>query len=148
MRRFVFLLILVASPMLAVTPDEMLDDPVLEARAREISKGLRCVVCQNENIDDSNAAIARDLRLLVREMLVAGNSDDDVVAALVARYGEFVLLRPSMNGANVILWFAGPALLLAGLGMALLYIRRRPRLLADRLNAAEEARIATLMQEE
>ena len=148
MRKLILLLALMAGPALSVTPDEMLDDPVLEARAREISKGLRCVVCQNENIDDSNAAIARDLRLLVREMLVAGDSDDEVVAALVARYGEFVLLRPSMNGANVILWFAGPALLLAGLGMALVYIRRRPRPVADRLNAAEEARIATLMQEE
>ncbi|MEX0969217.1 MAG: cytochrome c-type biogenesis protein [Paracoccaceae bacterium] len=148
MRKLVLIIALLASPVLAVTPDEMLDDPVLEARARVISKDLRCVVCQNENIDDSNAEIARDLRLLVRERLLAGDSDAEIIASLVARYGEFVLLRPSMTGANVILWWAGPVLLLAGLSLAVVYIRRRPKLATVTLTKAEEARIAKLLKEE
>lgn len=114
-----------ATPVLAVQPDEVLSDPGLEARARSLSQGLRCPVCQNENIDDSNAPIARDLRLLLRERLVAGDSDAAAVDYIVARYGEFVLLNPPTHGANLALWLAGPAMLLAGAGIAFAALRRR-----------------------
>jgi cytochrome c-type biogenesis protein CcmH len=109
----------------AVLPDEMLDDPVLEARAREISKGLRCLVCQNQSIDDSNADLARDLRVLVRERLVAGDSDDQVIDFVVSRYGDFVLLRPPFKATTYALWF-GPALI-GGLGIlaVVAFFRRR-----------------------
>lgn len=96
----------------AVTPDEMLKDPALESRAREISQKLRCVVCQNQSIDDSSAPLAKDLRVLVRERLTAGDSDDQVTNFMVARYGNFVLLKPPMQLNTLLLWF-GPALLLA-----------------------------------
>ena len=114
-----------AAPAFAVQPDEILPDPALETRAREISKDLRCLVCRNESIDDSNAQLARDLRLLVRERLVEGDSDAEVMAFVVDRYGEYVLLNPTTGGANLILWIAGPAMLAAGLGTAALYLRRR-----------------------
>ncbi len=126
-------------PAAAVQPDEMLADPVLEARARAISKGLRCLVCRNESIDESNAPLARDLRLLVRERLVAGDSDAAAVAYIVERFGEFVLLRPTTGGANLLLWIAGPLMLLAGGAVGLVYLRRRAA-------AAEPA--ATLSPEE
>lgn len=113
--------------VLAVQPDEMLDDPALEARARELSKGLRCLVCQNENIDDSNASLARDLRLMVRERLVAGDSDEEVVAFLVDRYGEFVLLQPTTGGWNWLLWAAGPLLFVLAVVTGGIYIRNRSR---------------------
>lgn len=125
MRRLILVLCLLAAPAFAVQPDEILVDPALEARARELSKGLRCLVCRNENIDESNAELARDLRLLVRERLVAGDSDDEVIAYLVDRYGEFVLLQPTVRGENLILWIAGPAMFLLALGGALIYLRRR-----------------------
>ncbi|SPH17704.1 Cytochrome c-type biogenesis protein CcmH [Defluviimonas aquaemixtae] len=125
MHRLIFALCLLAAPAFAVQPDEILDDPALEARARELSKGLRCLVCRNENIDESNAGLARDLRLLVRERLVAGDSDDEVIAYLVDRYGEYVLLQPTATGGNLILWIAGPAMFLAALGGAAIYLRRR-----------------------
>ncbi|RMD49780.1 MAG: cytochrome c-type biogenesis protein CcmH, partial [Alphaproteobacteria bacterium] len=96
----------------AVEPDEMLADPALEARARAISKQLRCLVCRNESIDESNAKLARDLRLLVRERLKAGDSDEEVIAYIVDRYGEFVLLKPRARGVNLLLWLAGPLMLL------------------------------------
>ena len=114
-----------ATPVLAVLPDEVLDDPVLEERARELSKGLRCVVCQNESIDESNADLARELRLVVRERLVAGDSDEEVLDYLVERYGEFVLLRPRTDGWNMVLWLSGPALFLLALGVGVAYIRGR-----------------------
>ena len=114
-----------AGPAHAVLPDEILDDPVLEARARELSKGLRCLVCRNQSIDDSNADLARDLRLLVRERLVAGDSDQQVIDFIVARYGEYVLLKPTRSGANLLLWGAGPVMFLLALGGGLLYLRRR-----------------------
>ena len=127
MKRVLMILLFMASPVWAVQPDEVLDDPALEARAREISKDLRCLVCRNESIDDSNADLARDLRLLVRERLVAGDSNEEVKTFLVDRYGEYVLLNPRMGGSNWILWGAGPAMLiLGGLG-GIAYLRRRSR---------------------
>ena len=133
---------LLASPALAVEPGEMLADPALEARAREISKELRCLVCQNESIDDSNAELARDLRLLVRERLMAGDSDDEVLDYLVQRYGEFVLLRPRLSAANAMLWLAGPLVFMAGLAVVLVSLRRRKQPAASReapLSDAEKA---------
>jgi cytochrome c-type biogenesis protein CcmH len=118
-------LLLGATPALAVDPSEILPDPALEARARALSKQLRCVVCRSESVDDSNAEIARDIRRLVRERLVAGDSDAQVLAALVDRYGDYVLLRPPARGANWVLWLAGPGLLLMGGGLALVYLRGR-----------------------
>ena len=119
------LAVLPLSPVFAVQPDEVLDDPVLEERARELSRGLRCLVCRNESIDDSNATLARDLRLLVRERLVAGDSDDEVIDYVVDRYGEYVLLQPRATGANWLLWAAGPIMLILGAGIAIVYLRRR-----------------------
>lgn len=116
---------LIATVALAVQPDEVLDDPALEARARDISAGLRCLVCQNESIDESNASLARDLRLLVRERLVAGDTNEEVVDFVVARYGEFVLLRPTTGGWNWLLWAAGPFIFLSAILVAGLYVRRR-----------------------
>ena len=118
-------LALAASLAVAVEPGEVLDDPVLEARARELAKGLRCLVCRNESIDESNADLARDLRLLVRERLVAGDSDEQAIAFIVARYGEFVLLKPTGGGANIILWASGPLMLLGALIFAAIYLNRR-----------------------
>jgi len=115
----------IAGPLAAVQPDEVLDDPALETRAREISKDLRCLVCRNESIDESNAELARDLRLLVRERLVAGDSDEGVVAFVVDRYGEYVLLRPTASGSNWLLWAAGPLMLLGAAAMGLVYLRKR-----------------------
>ncbi|MGP3696287.1 cytochrome c-type biogenesis protein [Rhodobacter sp. NSM] len=141
---------LLAAPAFAVQPDEILPDPALEARARNISQGLRCLVCRNENIDDSNAQLARDLRLLVRERLVAGDSDAEVVDFVVDRYGEYVLLNPTAGGANLILWIAGPAMLVGGLGLAAVYLRRRraaPEPAAAALSEEEKARLAEILRD-
>lgn len=119
------LLLCLGTPVLAVSPDEMLSDPVLEQRARDISAGLRCLVCQNQSIDDSNADLARDLRILVRERLVAGDSDAEVEQYLVDRYGEYVLLNPRLNNHTLILWIAAPALLILG-ATGLAFAMRRP----------------------
>jgi len=116
-----------ASPAMAVEPDEILDDAALEARARTLSKGLRCLVCRNENIDESNAELARDLRLLVRERLVIGDSDDQVMAYIVERYGEFVLLRPTIIGSNWLLWASGPLMIFLAGTFGLIYLRARAR---------------------
>lgn len=131
----------------AVQPDEILPDPALEARARAITKELRCVVCQSESIDDSNADIARDLRLLVRERILAGDSDTQVQAFVVDRYGEFVLFRPPFTARNAALWLAGPVLLLAGGTIAFAFIRRRAATASPErrpLTAEEEARLSEI----
>jgi cytochrome c-type biogenesis protein CcmH len=141
------LLLAALVPAAAVEPDEVLDDPVLEERARELSKGLRCLVCRNESIDESNATLARDLRVLVRERLVAGDSDEEVIDFLVARYGEYVLLEPTRTGANLVLWILGPALLLLALLGAAFYLRRRSRAqAAPDLSAEEEARVQEILK--
>ena len=129
----------------AVLPDEVLDDPVLENRARALSRLIRCLVCQNESIDTSNADLARELRILVRERLTDGDSDAEVFDFLVARYGDFVLLRPRMKPANYLLWFGPAALLLFGAAGVTLYFRRRRPSSADGLSAEEEARVARLI---
>ena len=139
-------LCLMASPVAAVQPDEMLADPALEARARAISRDIRCPVCQGETIDDSNAPIARDLRIIIRERLVAGDSDEEVVDYIVARYGEFVLFNPRPEGSNLILWLAGPALFLAAIGVAIAAQRRRVGPEA-KLSEAEEARLREILKE-
>lgn len=120
-----FLFLLWVAPLHAVQPDEILSDPALEARARELSVGLRCLVCQNQSIDDSNAPLARDLRILLRERLKAGDSDDQAVDFIVARYGDYVLLRPRFTAVTWILWIGPFALLLAA--TAFLFVRRRNR---------------------
>ena len=125
MKRILLMLSLIMSlPVYAVQPDEILDDPLLEDRARELSKGLRCLVCQNESIDDSDAALARDLRLLVRERLVAGDSDEEVLDFVVERYGEFALLQPKFGGSNLVLWIAGPLGLIFAFIIGLNMMRR------------------------
>lgn len=141
---YILALLLLATPVLAVQPDEMLADPVLESRAREISRDIRCPVCQGERIDDSSAPISRDLRLIIRERLVAGDTDTEVVDYIVDRYGEGVLFNPRAEGANLILWLAGPALLLAGVGLALAAGRRRVVPEAA-LSLDEEARLREIL---
>ncbi len=139
--------LLLVGPAMAVQPDEMLADPGMEARARDISKGLRCLVCRNENIDESNASLARDLRLLVRERLMAGDSDSQVVAFIVDRYGEYVLLEPDATGANLILWIAGPGMLLLALAGAGAYVaRRKPDAAPDALSDAEKTRLDEILR--
>jgi cytochrome c-type biogenesis protein CcmH len=137
------------SPARAVQPDEMMADPAKEARARDLSRELRCMVCQNQSIDDSEAPLARDLRLLVRERIAAGDTDTQVIDFLVARYGEFVLLKPRFERQTLLLWLVPPAVLIGG-GLALwLYSRRRSNrdvaAAAPSLTADEEARLAALM---
>jgi cytochrome c-type biogenesis protein CcmH len=143
-------LCLAALPLRAVQPDEILSDPALEARARAISQVLRCPVCQGETIDESNAPISRDLRLAVRERLVAGDSDAEVIDYITGRFGEFVLFQPRATGANILLWIAGPSLLLVALGGALLYLRRRsaaPEPEARALTEDERARLDEILRQ-
>lgn len=140
---------LVATSTLAVEPDEILDDPVLEARARAITQDLRCVVCQNQSIDDSNAPLAKDMRILVRDRVKLGESDDQIRAFLVKRYGNFVLLRPPLQLDTVVLWFS--PLLFLGIGAALAwgYFRamRRQTTQAAQLSDAEEQELKRLAEE-
>jgi cytochrome c-type biogenesis protein CcmH len=133
------LLLTLSMPALAVRPDEMLADPALEARARGISEGLRCLVCQNQSIDDSDADLAHDLRVIVRERLVAGDSDDQVRAFLVARYGEYVLLQPVVAPHTILLWIAGPAVLIGGAVVVFFAARRKRKVTtgASELTAEE-----------
>jgi cytochrome c-type biogenesis protein CcmH len=149
-RALVLAAALLASPALAVQPDEMLADPALEDRARELSKGLRCLVCRNESIDESNADLARDMRLLLRERIAGGDTDEEAVAFLVDRYGEYVLLQPTATGANLILWIAAPAMLVGGAAIAVTYLRRRAAarpLAAEGLSEAEKTRLADLLRD-
>jgi cytochrome c-type biogenesis protein CcmH len=152
MRRIVliaFLLaLLVPAAARAVTPDEMLKDPVLEARARHLSQGLRCMVCQNQDIDDSAASLAHDLRVLVRERLKAGDSDRQVLDYLVARYGEFVLLKPRFEMHTLLLWGLPPLALIAGMAALFVAMRRRKaqEMESPALSAAEQRRLATLVE--
>jgi len=139
MRWLFFILALsFALPSQAVEPDEILDDPALEARARDLSKELRCLVCRNESIDDSNASLAKDLRLLVRERLLAGDSDEETIEYVVDRYGEFVLLRPPLNAGNLALWLSGPILLVIGGATAVVFMRRKPAIVAGPAGLSEE----------
>ncbi|MEO3432497.1 cytochrome c-type biogenesis protein [Inquilinus sp. CAU 1745] len=141
------LFLLAAAPALAVEPGERLDDPALEARAREISQELRCLVCQNQSIDDSNADLAHDLRVLVRERLVAGDTDAEVLDYITDRYGDYVLLRPPFQANTLILWLAPAALLLAG-GAALALRMRRGRVETAPLTEEEKAAVDALLAEE
>ncbi len=141
--------ILSAQAVRAVQPDEMLADPALEARAREVSRELRCVVCQNESIDESNAELAHDLRVLVRERIKAGDSNRQVIDYVVSRYGDFVLLRPPLKPETWVLWFGPAALLAIGIVVLVLYIRRRARMDAapamTPLSRDEEERLARVI---
>ena len=134
---------------LAVQPEEMLKDPKLEARARELSRELRCMVCQNQSIDESEEPLARDLRLLVRERLTKGDTDPQVLDFLVARYGEFVLLKPPLEGITIILWALPPVALLAGaIGLFFAVRRRRTgQLEPAALSTEERRRLSTLVDE-
>ena len=144
------LVLLSPGPASAVEPDEILEDPALETRARELSKGIRCLVCQNESIDSSNADLARELRLLVRERLVAGDSDVEVLDFLVERYGDFVLLEPPVRPGTYLLWF-GPFILLAlGLVLVMVYFRgarSEVPATAAPLSDAEKARVSALIDQ-
>ena len=138
-----------ASAAFAVQPDEILPDPALETRARDLSRELRCMVCQNQSIDNSDAPLARDLRLLVRERLKAGDSDAQIIDFLVARYGDFVLLKPRFGMHTALLWLLPFLVLIAGVA-ALLMLRRRQqnRAVSAALSADEEARVAEVLKRE
>ncbi|MFN0262876.1 cytochrome c-type biogenesis protein CcmH [Tepidamorphus sp. 3E244] len=140
-----------ADPAFAVQPDEILQDAELEARAREISAGLRCLVCQNQSIDDSDAPLARDLRILVRERLQEGDSNEDVIDFVVERYGEYVLLSPRLSRNTILLWLAPAALLLLGALLSVAVFARNARRRREApvpLSAEEEARIEALLNQE
>ncbi len=153
MKRLLLVLALLLSgfalPVMAVEPDEILDDAVLEGRARALSAEIRCVVCQNESIDSSNAEIARELRLLVRERLVAGDSDQQVLDYLVARYGDFVLLRPPMKPVTYLLWFGPFMIFLLGVAVVILFFRgqRAASATPSDLSTEEAARLKRLIED-
>jgi len=143
------LLVLALSPAGAVNPDEMLKDPVLEARARSLSEQLRCMVCQNESIDASDASLAHDLRVLLRERIAAGDSDQQVLDFLVARYGEFILLKPRFNAHTALLWLApGIVLVVGGAIVFGVLRRRRSGGQATRLTGEEEAALKHIMADD
>lgn len=152
---FVVLMALPSGQAIAVNPNEMLKDPAQEARAREISAQLRCLVCQNQSIDDSDAPLARDLRLLVRERISKGDSNQEAMEFLVSRYGEFVLLKPTFSIKNWILWLFGPFVLILGLlAVHRLYIKNRiatqraEKTGTSKLSAEEEARLKEILSDE
>jgi cytochrome c-type biogenesis protein CcmH len=142
------LLLIAAAPVLAVQPDEILQDPALEARARGLSRDLRCMVCQNQSIDDSDAPLARELRVLVRDQIEAGASDRQVLDFLVARYGEFVLLRPRFSPHTALLWLITPLALISGAIVLIALARRRTATAGEarQLTPAETARLARLLE--
>jgi cytochrome c-type biogenesis protein CcmH len=141
------LLLALAGGAAAVEPAERLADPAMEARAREISKGLRCLVCQNESIDESQADLAHDVRVMLRERLVAGDSDAQATQYIVDRYGAFVLLQPPVSPATYALWFGPPALLLAGIAALVVGARRRPREQPEPLSDTERERLERMLRE-
>ncbi len=145
MKALLALLLLLALPALAVEPNERLADPALEARARALSRGLRCLVCRNESIDESHADLAHDVRVLLRERLSAGDSDTAAIRFITDRYGDFVLLDPPLKTSTMVLWMAPPALLVVAFGGVLLAARRR-RAPPAPLTAEEQARLATLLK--
>lgn len=142
---FTFALLFSLGNAFALNPDEVLSDPKLERRAREISAGLRCMVCQNESIDDSNAELARDLRILVRERLSAGDTDKEVRDFVVARYGEFVLLKPRLSGNTLLLWGFPIVILLIGGGTLLFSLSRRKAVAPQPLSGEEKARLSKIL---
>jgi len=139
--------LLAGSPALAVEPDEVLADPALEARARDLSAELRCMVCQNQSIDDSSAPLAKDLRILLRERISAGDTDEQVMTFLVARYGDFILLRPRFAPYTLVLWLTPVLMLALGAYAAFAVLRRRPRAEAA-LTEAERQRLDRLLKED
>ena len=142
-----FLFALLAAPCFAVQPDEVMKDPALEARARALSAGLRCMVCQNQSIDDSDAPLAHDIRILIRQRIAQGESNDAVRAYLVSRYGDFILLKPPFKPETWLLWLSPPLTLCAGLA-AVLIARKGAPSATPALSAQEEAQLAALMREE
>ena len=144
---FVFTIFLMPVFALSVEPDELLVDANLEKRARIISKSLRCLVCRNENIDESNAELARDLRILVRERLVIGETDKEIINYVVGRYGEYVLLKPKFNLTNVLLWLCGPIMLIFGFFFAILLFRNNKSTEDIVLSAEEENKISELLKD-
>ncbi len=145
MTMLVLLNVLLATPVLAVQPDEILKDPALESRARNLSQHFRCLVCQNQSIDESDAPLARDLRILIREQLDAGKSDTEVTEFVVSRYGVYVLLNPPFRGSTLILWLTPFVLLLTG--SIYLWTRRKPAASKpDQLSTEDETRLAEILQ--
>ena len=139
--------LLLAFPALAVEPSERLPDPALESRARDLGRSLRCVVCQNQSIDDSSAEVARDMRRAVRERLTAGDTDSDVFAFMVARYGDYVLLKPPFKAGTWVLWLGGPIVLIVAGGLLLIAARRRkPIPPAEPLSDEEQRRLNALLK--
>ena len=153
MRAFFFAVLVIFIPFVSysVEPNEVLGDPTLEERARNISKDLRCLVCQNESIDDSSASLAKDLRILVRERLVAGDSDDEVLNFIVDRYGEFALLNPRSDGFNLILWLSGPLMLTIALIISFTFIkssRKSERQITTGLSDHEKRELSKIISED
>ena len=150
LRAAFLMLVLLLTPIhaFAVNPDEVLSDPALEQRARALSAELRCMVCQNQSIDDSNAELARDLRVVVRERLVGGDTDEQVLDYVVSRYGEFVLLKPRLSVRTIALWGAPAALAIIGVIVAVVYTRRRAVQPVAKLSPEEEARLGKLLERE
>ncbi len=146
MKKLIMILCLVAAPLWAVEPDEVLSDPVLEERARAISADVRCVQCQNEPIDTSNASIARDLRLLIRERLVAGDTDQQVRDVLVSIHGDYVLFKPPFKPSTYALWFAPLIVIAIGAIAVVNTFRRKPTAAHDALSAEDEAEINRLLE--
>ncbi len=146
MKRLLLILCLLASPLMAVEPDEVLDDPVLEERARAISADVRCVVCQNEPIDSSNAGVARDLRMIIRERLVAGDTDQEVFDFLVLRYGDYVLFNPPWKPSTYALWLGPFVILFGGFACVVVALMRRRTPVAVPLSAEDEARLDAMRE--
>ena len=140
MKAFILLMALLATPTLAVEPSEMLADPAKEARARALSKGLRCLVCRNQSIDDSNSGLARDLRVLLRERLAAGDTDAEAVQHLVNRFGDYVLLKPPLKGSTYLLWFGPLLLIFLGSGGYFLWWRKQPKTTAPLADLSQSDR--------